>query len=72
MNKALLKAAMAEFGDNQNTLAAAMGISLSRLNAKINERNQAAFTQREISFIKDRYNLSNDRAIAIFFAEKVS
>ncbi len=68
MNKALLKAAMAEHGDTQNSLAEAMGISLSRLNAKINERNQAAFNQQEIAFIRDRYKLSNDRAMAIFFA----
>lgn len=72
MNKALLRSAMAEFGDTQATLSAAMGLSLSRFNAKVNERNDAAFTQSEMSFIIERYKLSNDRAMAIFFAEKVS
>lgn len=72
MNKALLKSAMAEYGDTQATLSAAMGLSLSRFNAKVNERDNAAFTQTEMSFIIERYHLSNDKAMAIFFTVKVS
>lgn len=67
MNKALLKSVMAEYGDTQATLSAAMGLSLSRFNAKVNERDGAAFTQTEMSFIIERYSLSNDKAMAIFF-----
>lgn len=72
MNKSLLKSAMAEYGDTQASLSAAMGISLSRFNAKVNERNNAAFTQTEISFIIERYRLTSDKAMEIFFAQKVS
>ena len=72
MNKPLLKSVMAKFGDTQDSLADAMGISLSRFNAKVNERNGAAFTQTEMSFIIQRYHLSNDEAMEIFFTQKVS
>ena len=66
MNKALLRAEMIKHGDTQETLAKAMGISLSRLNAKINSEN-AEFRQTEIIFIKDRYNLSAADVDSIFF-----
>lgn len=66
MNKALLRAEMIKHGDTQETLANAMGISLSRLNAKINSDN-AEFRQTEIIFIKDRYNLSAADVDSIFF-----
>lgn len=69
MNKALLKSVIVEFGDTQATLSAAMGISLSRFNAKLNERDGAAFTQPEISFIVSRYHLTDEKAMAIFFAK---
>lgn len=38
LDKALLRSKMVAYEDTQRTLAAALGISLSRLNAKINER----------------------------------
>ena len=72
MNKRLLRAVMAEAGDTQADLAAAMGISLSRFNAKLNEREGAAFTQTEMAFIIDRYRLTSDRAMQIFFSKEVS
>lgn len=72
MNKTLLSSVMVRHHDTQATLAAAMGLSLSRLNAKINEREGAAFTQTEMAFIIDRYGLSNDEAMEIFFAAKVA
>ena len=71
MNEALLRSQMVKNGDTQDTLAAAMGISLSRLNAKINS-NKAEFRQNEILFIKRRYNLSPEEVDAIFFNPKVS
>lgn len=67
MNKALLKGAMAEYGDTQLTLSLALGISQSRLNAKINGRHNAVFTQDEMAFIISRYQLSKDRVMSIFF-----
>lgn len=72
MNKALLNSHMAKFQDTQKSLAKAMGISTSRLNAKINEANGAAFTQTEMAFIIGRYGISNDEACEIFFNQKVS
>ena len=72
MNKNLLKSRMARYGDTQATLADAMGVSLSRLNAKINETNGAEFTQGEIAVISTRYKLSADEMSSIFFADKVS
>ena len=67
MDKALLRSYMAKHEDIQSELADAMGISLSRLNAKINEFQGAAFTQTEMQFIIDRYKLSRDEAYCIFF-----
>lgn len=72
MNKALLNSHMAKFSETQASLATAMGLSLSRLNAKINEAHGAAFTQAEMAFIIGRYGISNDEACEIFFNQKVS
>lgn len=67
MDKAILKSYITRYDDNQTNLAKAMGLSLSHLNAKINE-NRASFSVREMKFIKDRYKLSNDEFIRIFFS----
>lgn len=72
MNKPLLTSFMAKFGDTQETLAKALGLSLSRLNAKINERDGASFNQNEMSVIISRYSLTQNDAMSIFFANKVS
>ena len=58
MNKNMFVSKMKLFGDTQEILAATLGISLSRLNAKINETDGAEFTQSEITFIKIRYRLT--------------
>jgi hypothetical protein len=71
MNKALLHSFMVRFGDTQLTLAMAMGISLSRMNAKINNKS-AEFTQSEILFIKNRYKLTARELDEIFFADEVA
>lgn len=72
MDKLYFKGLMAEFGDTQETLAKAMGISLSRFNAKLNERSGAAFTHTEMTFIVDRYSLNAEQAMRLFFTKKVS
>ena len=72
MNKMLVKSHMAQRGDPQAILAEAMGLSLSRLNAKINGTGGAEFTQTEISFISERYKLSGSETMRVFFSEKVS
>lgn len=72
MNTALLKAAMAKNHDTQTQLSTALSLSLSRLNAKINETAGAGFTQHEIAAMVKRYHLTNDEAMAIFFPSPVS
>lgn len=70
MNKQKFVGIMYENGDNQGKLAGAMDISLSRLNAKINGSGE--FSQSEIQFIKDRYDLDADKVDEIFFTPPVS
>jgi hypothetical protein len=66
MNKSELESKMKKFGDNQESLATALGLSRTALNAKINSRN-ASFTQQEIGIIKKRYSLSCEEIDLIFF-----
>lgn len=68
MNKNLLISVMKKQGDTQAMLADAMGLSLSRFNAKLNERDGAAFTQTEMNFIIHRYDIDGDMAMQIFLA----
>lgn len=68
MNKPLMRAEMMKYGDSQKDLANALGISLSRLNLKIN--GGADFRQAEILFIKDRYKLKPEEIDAIFFTKE--
>lgn len=72
MNKRKLVAVMYEHGDTQKSLADSLGISLQRLNAKMNETKNAQFTQSEILNIKNKYDLSSDEVDEIFFASLVS
>lgn len=66
MNSQKLKGIIKIHDGSQSVLADAMGLSLSRLNAKINETN-AEFSQSEIAFIRDRYKLSKSDVTDIFF-----
>ena len=54
-------------GDTQEVLANYIGISVQRLNAKLNRTNGAEFTQGEISKIKEKYNLTDEEVVLIFF-----
>lgn len=72
MNKKYLRSKMALFGDTIKSLSTYLGISSSRLSAKINSYAGAEFTQKEIDAIKLRYNLSSDEVCIIFFTAKVS
>lgn len=67
MNKNLLRSYMARCGDTQETLAEAMGISRSRLNAKLNETTGAEFKQREIEFMAVRYQMTPEELASVFF-----
>lgn len=68
VNKNMFVSKMKLFGDTQETLATALGISLSRLNAKINETDGAEFRQSEICFFRLRWHLTPEEVDQIFFA----
>ncbi len=72
MNKNLLISKMKLFGDTQADLAAAIDLSLTRTNAKINETDGAEFDAGEIKIIKIRYHLTAAEVDAIFFGGFVS
>ena len=65
MNSQLLKGLIKMHDGSQSVLADAMGLSLSRLNAKINETS-AEVSQNEIIFIRDRYKLSPEQVSDVF------
>lgn len=72
MNIKLLKSVMVKNDDTQESLAKALGLSSSRLNAKVNETDGASFTVPEMQAIIDRYHLTADESQEIFFPEKLS
>lgn len=72
MNKYRLVEIMKRHGDTQEQLADAIGISLGRFNAKLNEKDNAQFTQGEIQAMKQRYDLGPEEIDDIFFAKNVS
>ena len=72
MQKRELEAVMKRHGDTGGDLAHYLGITRQTFSAKLNEKRGSEFTQGEISKIKERYNLSADSVVAIFFASQVS
>ncbi len=68
-NKQELKSVMALFGDNQETLASALGKRAAAISAKINGKRE--FTIPEVDAIARRYNLSAEALKRIFFASDV-
>ena len=70
MNGQLLKSKIVEFGDTQARLAAAIGISASNLNDKIN--GKVSFRQSDIASIRARYHLSAEEVDRIFFDQELS
>lgn len=65
----MLLSKMKLFGDRQQDLADALGLSLTRTNAKINNKNDAEFTMSEMQVIRNRYNLTPEEVDQIFLAE---
>ena len=59
---------MRENGLTQADLAREMGVSLSRFNAKLNERGRAEFSQGEIKAMKAILRLTGKQLDQIFFA----
>lgn len=67
MNKALLRSKMVLFGDTNRTLSDALNISQNRFSMKINETSGAEFKKKEITAIKERYELTAQEVTDIFF-----
>lgn len=65
VNKQKLKAAIIANDGNQQKLADSMGISIGQLSLRIN--GHMDFFIKEVSFIRDRYNLTDAEVMAIFF-----
>lgn len=72
MNPNELKAQMARYGDSNLKLAKALGISEATFSCKLNGKRNSCFTQTEIQTIIDRYKLTPDGVMVIFFASEVS
>ena len=68
--KNMLESKMKLFGDKQEDLAIAIGITTQALNRKLNERNE--FTRSEIQTIIVRYRLTAEEVFEIFFTTVVS
>ena len=67
LNKNKLVSKMKWHGDTQADLAEYIGISLQRFNAKLNETDGAEFTQGEIRKIIEKYKLTSNEVMEIFF-----
>ena len=67
MKKNMLQSKMKQFGDTNESLANAIGISASRFSCKLNGRDGAEFTQGEIDDIKQRYSLTAEEVCDVFF-----
>lgn len=72
MNVKLLESKMKLFGDTNATLAEYIGISQQSFCAKKRETNGREFNKGEIEKIAERYSLTANEIVAIFFTCQVS
>lgn len=72
MNKRRLESVMRLNGDTGTSLARFLNMARTTFSAKINETNGAEFRQGEISMIKEKYSLSPEDVVLIFFDNNVS
>jgi len=70
MNGQKLKALIVENSETQGVLAEALGLPVSALNARIN--GHIEFRRSEINTIRERYHLTPEQTIDIFFEKAVS
>jgi len=66
MNTNELKAVMKLNDDTQEELAKALGLQVSSVSERVNGKIE--FRRSEINAIRERYNLSPEETIRIFFA----
>ena len=67
MNKALLRSIMVLNGDTYQTLSEDMKMEKATFSRKIN--SSASFTKKEMQFIREKYNLTADQFIEMFFTD---
>lgn len=67
MDAVLFKYFMGRYGDTLQTLADALNIHKTTLSGKINGRDE--FKQGEMTVIIDRYNLTPDETMNVFFSD---
>jgi len=72
MNRNLFVYLMKKNGDSIKLLACALGCKASDLIKKIYEKENMEFRFREIIKVKNRYNLSKEDMMRVFFNKKVS
>lgn len=72
MNKRKLESVMRLHGDTGTSLSKFLKIARTTFSAKINETRGAEFTQGEIARIREKYSLSPEDVIDIFFDQDVS
>jgi hypothetical protein len=72
MNKKLYRSKMALYGDTNESIARALGISPQRNSAKVNGTHGAEYTTSEIMVLKARWKLTAKEVDSIFFAKSVS
>lgn len=70
MNPNELKAVMKRNEDTQEKLADALCLAVSGVNNRINGRVE--FRRSEINIIRQRYNLSAEDTVRIFFEDEMS
>lgn len=67
MNANLLKGKIKANGQTQEDVARAIGLSLSRFNAKLNATGNAEFSLGEVLALKTFFNLTTQEVESIFF-----
>lgn len=72
MNSALLKGEIRAKSMTQEDVAAEIGISLSRFNAKLNNTGGAEFSLGEVRALKELLSLDAEQMDAIFFDGMIS
>ena len=70
MNKPLMKSILARNNDTQNSLAELLGLPQSAVSNRIN--GKVDFKLSEITRIRDRYKLTAEETVDVFFTEAVS
>lgn len=72
MDSNKLKGLIISNGLKIQDVAKILDINKSTFSNKMYERNNQQFTQKEMMKIKERFNLSSEEFIDIFFSKKVS